>query len=586
MIKELAFASLLLLLVVTGCSQQSLVATESSLTSISPPTSILTQIPSSSPATEKPLYIPTTTKNTPKPTLTPVITYGEYEVINVNVTGPEEVVFDWTTDRCEKEDIPDLPARAFRDADGQVQLIATQYINHRMIGDTLDSVKRDCAVILKSGRNPDPSKYDDCEWLASPYTFDGYTIYALVHNEYHGWEHAGMSQTGDTLIDVYTSLTLAKSVDKGKSYSLTPNYLVATLPYKYVSSEGPVNISMPSNIVHNPVDDYFYAFVTVQLPKTSLVYISEMRTKTLDDPRSWRAWDGQGFNMEFVDPYASTPENPPKHIPVRILDPNMGGSSLSFNTYFNKWLVVGSGNTFNNRTNESFGGFCFSLSDDLIHWSKPQLLMEFQQNWPPSWDEEFRIYPSLLDPQDVSRNFEITGQTSYLYFTHGYHFMSENDGYDRDLVRVPIKFTRETPETAWEFNKSGDDEGWYPVTDLTQFTISEGLLKTSSIGIDPYMHLDRVLCIDSSIYNRVEIRMKVNAGFSGQFFFTTTEDTEWSEEKSVKFDISLNNDFTIFFLDMKSVKTWAGTIKKIRLDPTHLPADIEIDYIRIYHKQQ
>ena len=38
------------------------------------------------------------------------------------ISGPEEMVFDWTTDRCEDGNIPDIAARAFRDADGQVQL--------------------------------------------------------------------------------------------------------------------------------------------------------------------------------------------------------------------------------------------------------------------------------------------------------------------------------------------------------------------------------------------------------------------------------------------------------------------------------
>ena len=50
------------------------------------------------------------------------------------VIGSEKIVFDWTTDRCEDLDIPDAPARAFRDADGNVQLIASHSVNRRMIG--------------------------------------------------------------------------------------------------------------------------------------------------------------------------------------------------------------------------------------------------------------------------------------------------------------------------------------------------------------------------------------------------------------------------------------------------------------------
>ena len=104
----------------------------------------------------------------------------------VNILGPEEIVFDWSADSCEEVDIPDAPARAFRDADGNVQLIATHYINRRMIGDNINVVQRDCNVIMDSDLDTDPSQYNDHEWLMAPYTLDGTTIYALVHNEYQG----------------------------------------------------------------------------------------------------------------------------------------------------------------------------------------------------------------------------------------------------------------------------------------------------------------------------------------------------------------------------------------------------------------
>ena len=39
--------------------------------------------------------------------------------LSIEVSGMEEVVFDWTNDRCEDENIPDIAARAFRDAEGR-----------------------------------------------------------------------------------------------------------------------------------------------------------------------------------------------------------------------------------------------------------------------------------------------------------------------------------------------------------------------------------------------------------------------------------------------------------------------------------
>jgi hypothetical protein len=105
--------------------------------------------------------------------------------------GPTQTVFDWSKDRCDNEDIPDLPARAFRDANGDVQLLATHYINRRFVGPSLDAIRRSCQVVMRSKMNADPSRYADHEWLASPYTTDGQTVYALIHDEYHGAEHTG-----------------------------------------------------------------------------------------------------------------------------------------------------------------------------------------------------------------------------------------------------------------------------------------------------------------------------------------------------------------------------------------------------------
>ena len=41
-------------------------------------------------------------------------------------------------------------------------------------------------------------------------------------------------------------------------------------------------------------------------------------------------------------------------------------------------------------------------------------------------------YPSLIDPNSTSRNFNTMGSSGYLYLTH---LMT---GYDRDLVRYPV----------------------------------------------------------------------------------------------------------------------------------------------------
>src|ERR1051325_5201337 len=94
---------------------------------------------------------------------------------NVKALGAEQTVFDWTKNRCEDDDIPDLPARAFRDFSGRTQLIATHWVNHRYVGTDLNGVQHSCATLIRSGNDPNPAAYNAYQWLAAPYTVAGET---------------------------------------------------------------------------------------------------------------------------------------------------------------------------------------------------------------------------------------------------------------------------------------------------------------------------------------------------------------------------------------------------------------------------
>lgn len=96
---------------------------------------------------------------TPIPDQVPTQTTEPFPNPVLKVVGEDEVVFDWSKDGCESLDIPDLPARAFRDNQGNIQLIATHYVNRRFVGPDLNTLKRDCQVIQQSASLEDPSLY-------------------------------------------------------------------------------------------------------------------------------------------------------------------------------------------------------------------------------------------------------------------------------------------------------------------------------------------------------------------------------------------------------------------------------------------
>ena len=100
--------------------------------------------------------------------------------------GEVEEIFDWDTERCDDHQFADLPTRAIRTSDGRVQIYVSSTTNYRLIGDDFNSLEVDCSPVLISDFDRNPVNYSHSEWMAAPYTLDGQTIYAIIHQEYHG----------------------------------------------------------------------------------------------------------------------------------------------------------------------------------------------------------------------------------------------------------------------------------------------------------------------------------------------------------------------------------------------------------------
>jgi hypothetical protein len=362
----------------------------------------------------------------------------------VHIIGTAETVFDWTTDKCESEDIPDLPARAFRDNNGKVQLIATHYKNRRMIGDDLDSVEKDCNIIMDSDQDPDPAMYNDSEWINATYTPDGETVYALIHNEYQGAAHLGQCPSGNYMNCWYNSITMAVSYDAGATYThaAAPGHLVASVPYPYVPDAGPYGIFEGSNIFYNANDGYFYKMLHLENYGLQQMGACVMRTLDLADQTSWRAWDGDDFSVQFINPYTEIGFDPADHVcePVSFGNIDKMADNITFNTFFDKFMLVGTSNKWDEVRREDVFGFYYSLSDDLVNWSERELLLECELWWTNDNSVDRLGYPVLIDPTDTSRNYLNTGQRPYLYYTR----WNQNTNLDRDLERIQIEFTQET----------------------------------------------------------------------------------------------------------------------------------------------
>jgi len=237
------------------------------------------------------------------------------------------------------------------------------------------------------------------------------------------------------------TLTYAKSDDSGTSYNhpqLPPDHLVANLPYQYVP-DGDFNaIWQPSNIVQHPNEGYYYVLVQSSQVSADGSEVTQgtcvIRTDTLSDPDSWRAWDGTGFNMTFVDAFLDPAVDVDAHSCTYVSHEAIGALTygLSYNSYLEKFVAVGGGGF------EPGGilGFYFSTSDDLINWEPKKLLLETEFPDPMDPTAPYSAYPTFIDPSDPTVNFERPGQRPFLYYSRFNRFP------DVDVLRRQVEFSR------------------------------------------------------------------------------------------------------------------------------------------------
>ncbi len=381
---------------------------------------------------------------------------GLCNFVPVSVTfGAREVVFDWSADQCEEFDVPDGPADFVRDENGELVLFdgnaPTYYVSR---GADFDSLERDCdPPALVSADLQTPESYENWEWIWAVYR-EGTRWHALIHNEFHD-AAAPTCRVGDPSPANpcwYNSITYAVSTNDARTFVKPMAHVVAPPPrvwtppdtqaeYYYV--EGYFN---PTNIVRGK-DDYYYALMSV-FPESGVDVrgMCAIRTDTLSDPASWRAWDGSGFNLPLPSPYVTgSTASLCEFLPSLG---RQGSGSLTYNSYIDRYMHVNNwGQWVDPQT--LICGFYFTLSTDLIHWSDIQLLAraDIGVSWgcdtipgAPPMLEPFQVFsPSIIDHADSTTNFERPGRTPYLYYTR------HNGGYwlDRDLVRVPVTFTLE-----------------------------------------------------------------------------------------------------------------------------------------------
>lgn len=360
--------------------------------------------------------------------------------------GPVETVFDWSRDACVPSNVPDAPARAYRNAQGEVRLIISHQDNRALVGPSLDTVRQDCAVLYEGRHSAKLADFDDMSWISGIYTVDGKTVYALAHTELRGERTPGQCPAGKYAACLLNTVTGLVSHDGGRSFGPERSKgegppVVATLPYPYPTDrDARVGYSNPTNIIAR--DGWYYAFMFADGYRAQKRGNCLIRTKTLDDPSSWRAWNGTDFSATFVDPFKGVPADAASHVcaPVaaNVIGRMIGGIVKHKDAGGAEVLIAVFGDKRKQADGRVTEGIFASTSQDLISWSRPTLVYETPLLWDKDCGKpEAAFYPALIDPKATTRSFEDFGQAGYLYMTR-YQLKNCKVTWDRDLVRIPV----------------------------------------------------------------------------------------------------------------------------------------------------
>ena len=244
----------------------------------------------------------------------------------------------------------------------------------------LGNLTHPCAVVMPSGLNMNASAFDDHEWLSSPFTTDGSNVYALVHEEYQGWRTGyGHSCTGDFSQQqkCWRNSRDARHVhQRRRAASRRPATWSRPPRTRSRPASAPTATSSRAASSATPTAMYYAMVRSIGTSSTPAQAegVCVMRTGNLADAASWRAWDGDGFDVSFVKPYPTAPD-PASHV-CQAVDPDLFRmtSTLVYSEYLGKYLVIDllNGQGSYNPPGARVPGIYYSTSEDLVSWTSAE----------------------------------------------------------------------------------------------------------------------------------------------------------------------------------------------------------------------
>jgi hypothetical protein len=351
----------------------------------------------------------------------------------LRVAGPEEVVFDDSRSDCSIRQLPDSPARAVRQANGEIVLFATFETNWYLIGPNWDSLGAVCKSAGHAAQNADPKAVDDKYWIQALHTLNGRDFIALGSHEYLGTRHPGMCNytAPPTAAPPCWYSSITQYVSRGDAMNFVPADVerVVAIPQVPFDPNGVKRIGYftTSNIVAK--DGYRYVLIFATESANQKQGNCLFRSKLSDGPSKWLAWNGSEFAVDLSHVASPATKEQATCQPVHGLGHEARG--LLWWPQENVWLTVYTGRI-GNKT-----GLVAATSKDMLNWGNEQLILEAPMTRrEPDCAPVYR-YPSIIDHDVPGFAFETIEKRPYLYSTK--ILLKGCRQSARQIVRIPLK---------------------------------------------------------------------------------------------------------------------------------------------------
>ncbi len=354
---------------------------------------------------------------------------GPCRAQDAGLTGrPVHPLFVWHSSSCERGFIPDAPARAFVRYDGTRVVLASSDENWELLGPSIAHARANCQAVFRSSQS---AKDAGRVWIEATYTEDGRIIDALGSRALSDAQDPRCHRTGPGACWLNDIVAL-RSTDGGSHYTLGPVVAGFRVAFDPDQAER-LGFFTASNIV--PWHGAFYTVVSWSTG-SGATRNCLLRSPTIDDPSSWRAWDGTSFRLDLS---AVSPVRPPC---VAISPETLSQEvrSISYASKTGRWVAIFADARRQPGGRDVVPGVYASRSADLIHWDTASLLVPLALSKDKSRCNDFVRYPSLLDPGSKSRNFStLDSAQALLIFTY-VHVRHCAGSLDRDLdaIDVPV----------------------------------------------------------------------------------------------------------------------------------------------------